>query len=155
MPSDNTTEAIDHLTDAMLGIGDVFLFVALILIPMTLTFAMFHTRNLLLGFPCAIFWAILGGYCYQQSEVTWDIYYFIFFASMGMTIFCFLAMYALRREDLAEIDIDKGKLVDEETETDLQGKGSEGDEFQPSDRAKRIRDRADRRRIRKRIASKM
>lgn len=158
MPSANVTEALDYLTEAMLGIGDVFLLVALILIPMALTFAMFHSRDLLLGFPSAIFWAILGGYCYQQSTVTWDIYYFVFFASMGMVIFCLVAMYALREKDLSEPEPDKTTFFDEETEPDLRGdigKGKEGDEFQPSDRAKRIRDRADRRRLRKRIAGKM
>jgi len=77
------------------------------------TVAMFATRNLLLGFPSAIFWGILGGFAYQQSSTTWDWQYILFFSSMGMVIFCIMAMYALRRTDLSGPDADKGKFIDE------------------------------------------
>lgn len=66
----------------------------------------------MLGFPCVIFWAILGGHCYTQSVNDWDIYYFLFFAcAFGMPIFCALAMYALRekRDTIADEELEKGE----------------------------------------------
>lgn len=65
-------------------------------IAVALTWSMFSTRQMMLGFPCAIFWAILGGFAYTQSVIDWDLFYLVFFASMGMTIFSVLAMYGLR-----------------------------------------------------------
>lgn len=109
-----------------------------------LTCAMFATRQVMLGFPCVIFWGILGGYCYQQSVTTWDSYYFLFFASMGMVIFSAYAMYGLRPEDISGPDADKGKYFDELKEPDLRGNIS--DELKPSRRRQALRDRADRRR---------
>jgi len=121
-----------------------------------LTMTMFITRQMMLGFPCAIFFAILGGYCYQQSSTIWDIYYLLFFASMGMTIFCMIAMYALRAKDLSGPDADEEKFFDEEREPDLRGDieknkeygkgGRYVDEPKPSRRIQGLRDRADRRR---------
>ena len=99
----------------------------LTIIAVSLTVAMFATRNLMLGFPSAIFWAILGGHCYQESAATWDIYYLIFFASIGMAIFSMYACYALRSVDLSEPDADKGKYFDEELEPDLRGNIDKGD----------------------------
>lgn len=132
------------------------------LIAIVLTIGMFATRNLMLGFPSTIFWAILGGHCYQESASTWDIYYLIFFASMGMAIFSMYAMYGLREQDLAMPDADKGKYYDEEKEADLRGdievgkeapvdekQGAyfdENDPSKPSARAKALRERAKRRR---------
>ena len=81
--------------------------------PLGLTVAMFATRNMMLGFPCAIFWGIFGGYSYLQSTETWDWQYILFFASMGMVIFSLSTMYALRKKDLAGPDADKGKFIDE------------------------------------------
>lgn len=87
-------------------------------ITVLLTHAMFSTRQMMLGFPSAIFWAILGGYAYTTSEATWDIYYLLFFASMGMAIFCMFAMYALRekRDTLGDRSIERGdgEYIDEE-----------------------------------------
>jgi len=147
-----TAEAIEYLANALTAamglLTDTFMFLALLLIPVALTWAMFHTRDLMLGFPSAVFWFVLGGYCYQQSAITWDINYFIFFASMGMGIFCMYAMYGLRIKDLSGPDADEGTFFDEEQESDLRGdverQGEEGD--QPSSRVKAIRDRATRRR---------
>ena len=99
-----------------------FFFMALLLAALGLTVGMVVSKNAMLGFPSAIFWAILGGYCYTQSTATWDIYYMLFFASFGMAIFCMLAMYALRtkKEEAQEGDLyfDEGgdkdiKFVDE------------------------------------------
>ena len=89
------------------------LFAVLAFAAIVLTYAMFQSRQSMLGFPCLIFWAIMGGYCYQESTATWDMYYFTFFASFGMAIFCAFAAYGLRtkKEELAEGDpyIDEGK----------------------------------------------
>lgn len=81
--------------------------------PLILTIAMFITRNMMLGFPSAIFWGILGGYAYTQSSSAWDWQYILFFASMGMVIFSMFAAFALRKRDLAGPDADKGKFLDE------------------------------------------
>jgi len=136
------------------GIGMVLL--ALIFLPLGLTIAMFLSRNMMLGFASAMFWAILGGYAYTLSEATWDIYYLLFFASaFGMTILCILAAYALReRKDTAT---DKGEYIDEGKD-DIryidEGKGEEGEESGEgkksgvSKRTKGVRDRAKERRER-------
>lgn len=69
-----------------------------------LTAIMFLRREVMLGFPCAIFWAILGGFAYTESLATWDMYYFLFFASLGMAIFSMYSAFALRekRDSLGE-----------------------------------------------------
>lgn len=134
----------------------------LAIIAVALTCAMFATRNLLLGFPSAIFWAVLGGHCYQESTIDWDIYYLVFFASMGMAIFCMYAMYALREQDLSEPDADKGKYFDEVEEPDLRGNidkpegayvdegkvflDEDGKPTKPSSRVQGLRERAAKRR---------
>lgn len=124
---------------------------ALIAIAVPLTWAMFLSRQMMLGFPCAIFWAILGGYCYTQSVNDWDIWYFMFFAcTFGMTIFCILAAYALReRKDTAT---DKGEYIDEGgdeityIDEGKGGEGGEGEESGLSERTKKLRGRAKERR---------
>ena len=116
-----------------------------------LTATMFATRQMMLGFPSGMFWFILGGYAYTQSTATWDIYYLLFFASMGMGIFSIYAAFALRAktEELRDGEeyIDEGKddmrFIDE--------KGSEsgagGAEPEPTyNRAQRLRDRVKKRR---------
>ena len=87
------------------------LFAVLAFAAIALTCAMFATKNSMLGFPSAIFWAITGGQAYTLSTVTWDIYYLIFFASaFGMTIFCVVGAYGLRekRDTLGDEDMEKG-----------------------------------------------
>lgn len=78
--------------------GDAIVFLMLALIPLGLTMAMFHTKSMMLGFPCVIFWAILSGYAYGESTATWDWQYLLFFGSMGMVIFSAIAMYGLREK---------------------------------------------------------
>ena len=117
-----------------------------------LTMAMFQSRQAMLGFPCLIFWAIMGGYCYQQSTATWDIYYFTFFGSFGMAIFCTFAAYGLRtkKEELAEGDefIDEGK--DDLKFIDEGGKSNDdlSEDDKPRRMSRSIRERAERRRAR-------
>jgi len=118
------------------------------------TATMFISRSSMLGFPCLIFWAIMGGYCYQESATTWDIYYLTFFGAFGMAIFCAFAAYALRtkKEEAEEGDLyfDEGgdkdvKFIDES------GSGTDAtdeDGEKPSRRARSIRERANRRRTR-------
>ncbi len=130
------------------------LFAVLATASIGLTISMFQSRSAMLGFPCLMFWAILGGYCYQQSTVTWDIYYLIFFAAFGMAIFCAFAAYALRtkKEEAEEGDLyfDEGgdkdvKFIDEGNGKDAGGE-SELDDDKPSRRTREIRERANRRR---------
>lgn len=111
-----------------------------------LTFAMFHTRQMMLGFPCVIFWAILGGYCYGNTVYDWDIYYFLFFASaFGMTIFCALSAFALRERK--DTETDKDEYIDE-GEDDLKYIDEEKSEEESgvSKRTRAVRDRAKKRR---------
>ena len=86
---------------------------ALGVLPLGLTIAMFASKNSMLGFPCGIFWGILGGYAYSESIATWDTHYFLFFASMGMVIFTIFAAFALRKRDLDEPAEDEGGYIDE------------------------------------------
>jgi len=117
---------------------------ALLAIAVALTFVMFLSHQMMLGFPCVIFWAIMGGYCYTQSTATWDIWYFLFFASaIGMTIFCAFAMYGLRtkKEEATEGNqlIDEGK---DETRFIDEGEPEEG----VSRQVRKVRNSAERRR---------
>lgn len=92
---------------------------------LVLTLTMFLTKNMLLGFPCFIFWALLAGDAYTLKSNTWDMYYFLFFASIGMAIFCMFAAFALRKRDLEPTSKDwddSGKYIDE-------GKGEKADNY--------------------------
>ena len=120
-----------------------------------LTYGMFSSRQSMLGFPCLIFWAILGGYCYQQSTVTWDIYYLMFFGSFGMAIFSAFAAYGLRtkKEELEEGDefIDEGADKDIRFIDEVGKKGSDepvDGEEKPRRISRSIRERAEKRRSR-------
>ncbi len=145
-------------------------FGVLTFIAVVLTWSMFSTRQMMLGFPCAMFWAILGGFALTQSVVDWDLFYLVFFASMGMTIFSVIAMYGLRTKK-QEIQ-DGDAFLDEQGKDDRytdEGRNPEGQAdpslriaeagdsmrfsaSEPSGRApkrsKEIRNRADRRRTR-------
>ena len=155
MPSANTTEAIDNLTTAVESltttfsplVATLFLF-ALIAIAVALVAAMFLSREQLLGFPCVIFWGILSGYSYQQSTATWDIYYFLFFASAGMAIFCAIAMYGLHKSKKLERTGEE-EWLDEKTGGADEPAESSVDDFpeeEPSERVKGVQDRAGKRR---------
>jgi len=130
------------------------LLAGLIVIAATLTATMFASRSSMLGFPCLIFWAITGGYCYQESLATWDNYYFVFFASMFMGIFCAFAAYALRtkKEEAREGDLYFDEGGDEDVKfIDEGGSGrdtTDEDGDKPGRRARGVRERAERRRAR-------
>ncbi len=135
-----------------------WLFAILGLLAFGLTFGLFLSRNAMLGFPSAIFWALFGGYSYSLSITTWDIYFMIAFASLlGMVTFCSLGAYGLKtkKEEAKEGDLyfDEGgdddvKFIDEggkgkDTRDELESDGEK-----PSSRIKGIRDRASKRRSR-------
>ena len=136
------------------------LFAVLAFAAVVLTYGMFQSRQVMLGFPCTIFWAILGGYCYQQSTATWDIYYLTFFGAFGMAIFSAFAAYGLRtkKEELADGDtfIDEGKddvqFIDEggsgSSRNNGNGDGVVADEDKPRRVSRNIRERAKQRRAR-------
>lgn len=109
-----------------------------------LTLTMFFTRQMMLGFPSLIFWAIAGGRAYELSTATWDMYYFIFIAcTLGMTVFCALAMFALSTKKQEAIEGDE--LIDE-AKDDTQYIDEVKDNQQESRQVKRVRDRASNRR---------
>jgi len=130
------------------------LLAGLIVIATTLTATMFASKSSMLGFPGLIFWAIMGGYCYQESVATWDLYYLTFFGAFGMAIFCAFAAYALRtkKEEAEEGDL----FFDEGADKDIRyidegGSGKDAtdeDGEKPSRRTRSIRERASRRRTR-------
>jgi hypothetical protein len=135
------------------------LFGILAIIVVALTVAMFATKQSMLGFPCLIFWALLSGYSYQQSVTTWDLYYLLFFSSMGMAIFCTFAAFALRTKkeerQVGEEYIDEGE--DDSRYADESRPGGNGfdvektekskmDSGEPSRRVRVVRERAERRR---------
>ena len=91
----------------------LIVFAILAVLALRLTITMFIAKQSLLGFPCGIFWAISGAYAYQQYVAVWDLWYLIFFASMGMLIFTIFAAFALRKRDLAGPDADEGSFIDE------------------------------------------
>jgi len=122
-----------------------------------LTIAMFATRQMMLGFPCLIFWSILSGYFYQESTTTWDIYYLLFFGSIFMGIFCAYAAFALRTKK--EVAHEGDLFFDEGGDNDVRfidegGSVKSGDtetddvSDKPGRRARDIRERAKRRRAR-------
>ena len=155
----------DLLGDPVGGVGDIIddliedetliggadlIYLVLGLLALGLTIAMFATRNMMLGFPCVIFWAVLGGYAYTESTTAWgDWQYYLFFASaFGMTIFCALAMYGLRekRDSIADEEMEKGEggYIDE-----VKGEESLGSE-EPVERKRSSRKKGLRERIKER-----
>lgn len=129
--------------------------IALGLLAMGLTVAMFHTRNSMLGFPSAIMWAILGAYAYTESTIPWgDWQFFLFFASaFGMVIFTALAAYGLRekRDTLADEEMGKGEgeYIGEEKGKDDIFAGlfdTEEEELMSSERTLALREKARQRR---------
>ena len=102
----------DHATARTGGERMIYLFLSII--PLGLLAVMFAKREVMLGFPSGIFWAILGAYAYTRSTGDWsDWNYVFFFACMMMAVFSFIAMYALRKRDLAGPDADEGGYIDE------------------------------------------
>lgn len=126
------------------------LMAALTAIAVILTATMFATRNSMLGFPSAMFWALLGGYAYTLSTTTWDIYFLFAFASLlGMVTFTALGAYGLReKQDSIGEQSMEGKLedddgfFDEKPEPDLRGDV----EMPEQTRSEKIRARAAKRR---------
>jgi len=114
-----------------------------------LTMTLFRTKEAMLGFPCAIMWAITGAQSYLLSTVPWgDIYFYLFFASFfGMTIFTSLAAFGLRekRDTYCEEEADEteqGVVEGEEGEDTVFGE----EESKPSRRTLELRERAKKRR---------
>lgn len=125
------------------------LMATLTVIAVVLTTTMFATRQAMLGFPSAMFWAILGGYAYTQSTVPWgDIYFYFAFASLlGMTTFCALGAFALRerRDTIADVE-----MQDEEEGGEEEGAFIDEVTSKPSKRTQALRDRAKQRKDRRR-----
>ncbi len=117
----------------------------LAVIAVLLTITMFATKNSMLGFPSAMFWAILGAHCFTLSTIPWgDTYYYMGFASLlGMVTFCSLGAYGLRerRDTIADAEMEE---EGEEEEHFIDEKPTE-----PSKRVKAIRERAEKRKKRR------
>lgn len=118
-------------------------------IAVALTFTMFHSKEAMLGFPCALFWAIFGGQAYLSSTTPWgDIYFYLAFSSLlGMTTFSMLGAYGLRekRDTLGD-----EALEEEEAERVGEGEAEMGDEVLPKEKKRppareRLKERRERR----------
>ncbi len=117
----------------------------LTVIALGLTVAMFVSNSpgrAMLGFPAAIFWALLGAYYYTTSARSWtDIgYYMVFACTLGMTFFSIYSSFALheKRNPVGE--------GDEEPEEGTQANEEEEEEEELNPRVKAIRQRAQERR---------
>lgn len=114
-------------------------------IAVALTYTMFQSRQSMLGFPCALFWAIFGGQAYLSSTTPWgDIYYYLAFSSLfGMTIFSMLAAYGLReiRDTLGD-----EAMEEEEEEREGEGEPEMGDEASGAKKQPTARERLKKRR---------
>lgn len=125
------------------------LLTVLAFISVSLTCTMFAVRQPMLGFACALFWAITGAQAYALSTVPWgDIYFYMAFASLlGMTTFTALGAYGLRekRDTIAdeEFEAGEGEYIDENQQNK---KAEDSGEARPSERTLRLRKRAERRR---------
>jgi hypothetical protein len=130
------------------------LFAVLAFAAVVLTYAMFQSKNAMLGFPSAIFWMLTGGRAYTLSAAPWDLYFLIAFACLlGMVTFCAFGAYGLRekRDTIADEEMEKGEgeLIDDDGESgnnDMDAIDSSGDKPAVSDRTRGIRERAERRR---------
>lgn len=128
------------------GANLIYLFLGLI--AAGLTVGMFATKQMVLGFGSAMFWAVLGAYAYTESATAWgDWQYYLFFVStFGMVILTIFSAYGLRtrKEEKRVGDqlIDEGKkdqkFIDEGEE--------EEPEEKVSSKVKGIRARAAKRR---------
>lgn len=128
----------------------MILLLGLLAVAVTLTAVMFMSRNAMLGFPSAIFWAIAGGQAYTLSTTPWDIYYLVFFAStLGMVAFTALGAYGLRekRDSLGDEAMGKseGPYLDEGGK-EKSGFDDDAEPAQHSSRTQRLHERANRRR---------
>jgi len=122
-------------------------------IALILTHTMFTSKQPMMGFACAMFWALTGAQAYILSTTPWgDIYYYLAFGSfLGMTVFTALAAFGLRekRDTLADEEMEEG-----EGEHIDEGKDKTSDPFaiedtsKPSKRVQALRERAKQRRER-------
>lgn len=127
------------------------LLVVLVIIALSTTVTMFSKKEAMLGFPCAIFWALTGAQSYLLSTTPWgDLYFYLFFASaFGMTIFTMFAAFGLRekRDALGDEDDEGGVKQSDDDDIDVEDNGDGDTAFdekrtQPSTRTQRLRDRA-------------
>ena len=112
--------------------------------------AMFATRQMMLGFPAAIFWFLGGGAAFLISSTAWDIYFIAGFGSiLGMGVFSMYAAYDLNKRNKKNMtlgeDEDEGKYIDEAKQPEVTEPEYE-DEFSRRSRAihERAKNRANR-----------
>lgn len=93
--------------------------IALGLLAVGLTVAMFVTKQAMLGFACVLFWAVIGGYTYTLSSTPWGDWQFLLSMSclMGMVPFSAFAAFGLRTKKEEAIEGDQ--LIDEGGDKDV------------------------------------
>ena len=174
--SENVTQAIDFLTEAVQGFTAVFTIInsfavvfmlAAIFAVMAvwMTCCMFTSKNMILGFVSLILWALLGAVFYMIPDMYmdadeefwfwavnwWRLIAFAFFLIGAMMPF---AAYALRtkKEEAEEGDLFFDEGGDDDVKFIDEGSSRDtepvGDEERPSAKIKALRDRADKRRSR-------
>ena len=121
------------------------MFYGMLAIATALTWAMFQTKQMMLGFPCAIFWALFGAYNYTLSTSDWDIYFLVAFASLlGMVSFSMFAAFALRTKKEEAIEGDQ--FMDEGGDDDVTFIDEKKKETGESRRVRVVRENAEKRR---------
>lgn len=79
--------------------------IALMILPLVLTVAGYALKRASIAMAGGAAWAILGAYSLSRSEMTWDIFYTLFFLAMMLGLLCVLEPVILRER--------KGKVVED------------------------------------------
>lgn len=76
--------------------------IAFIAIPTLLLLGFVFSKNAVLGWICAIFWAVMAGFAYAESTTpdtgTFDLYYGLMWGSVAAMIACVLYAFAIGRD---------------------------------------------------------
>lgn len=91
------------------------LFTGLFSIATILTATMFATKQSMLGFACAIFWALAGAQAFTLSTAAWDIYHLAGFSMLlGMVSLTALGANGLRekRDTIGDVSMEGGHEKD-------------------------------------------
>ena len=96
----------DYAQDYVEGIGVTLIAFVILVVGMTIATFALKSGRMIMAFVSAGAWALMGIYCYTLSIQTWDIYYSIFWLSMGMTLVCSLIPTLLREKKENDIGIE-------------------------------------------------
>lgn len=132
--------------------SDAMFFLALMLLAVGLTVAMFVSKQSMLSFFCAGAWVALMAFSYTQAatpKVWTDIYYILVWLFFAFTVGCVFAGLSFRGRTKKEIETEGGEVEGSANEIeDDDGDESDGFGDAPKTRTQLIRERAKLRRLR-------